>query len=70
MKSNRTQAAPPKIEDLGDGTYYYNFDVVEETKENEEISYNYQQVRCNYPIVLEEIQAALINENYNHIAVL
>jgi len=70
MKSNRTQAAPPKIEDLGDGSFYYNFDVVEETKDNEKISYNYQQVRCNYPIILEEIQAALINENYNHIAVL
>jgi hypothetical protein len=68
MKSNRTQAAPPKIEDLGDGSFYYNFDVVEGETQNEEISYNYQQVRCNYPIVLEEIQAALINENYNHIA--
>lgn len=68
MKSNRTQAPPPKIEDLGDGTFFYNFDVTEEIKENEETSYNYEQVRCNYPIVLEEIQAALIKENYNHIA--
>jgi len=68
MKSNRTQAPPPKIEDLGDGTFYYNFDVVEEEKENEETSYNYEQVRCNLPVNLEEIQSAVIAENYNHIA--
>lgn len=70
MKSNRTQSPPPKIEDLGDGTFYYNFDVAEEIMESGETSYNYEQVRCSYPIVLEEIQAALVNENYNHTATL
>lgn len=70
MKSNRTQTSPPTIEDLGDGTYYYNFDVVEGVMETGETEYNYEQVRCNYPIVLEDIQAALLKENYNHTAIL
>ena len=68
MKSNRTQSSPPTIEDLGDSTYYYNFNVVEGVMETGETEYNYQQVRCNYPIVLEDIQAALLKENYNHTA--
>lgn len=85
MKAQRTSEPPVKINDLGDGTFYYNFDIVEseqtqDQNQNQEenstqqtapeiiLQYNYDQVRCNYPIDLEKIQEALIAEGYDHIA--
>lgn len=66
MKANRTHQAPPKIEDLGDGTFYYNFNIVEGQTEEGEVSYDYDQVRCSYPIEAKKIQKCLNNENYEH----
>ena len=70
MKSNRTHQYPPVIENLGDGTFYHNFNVVESTVEEEEggqaafKSYDYDQVRCNYPVEVAKIQACVDKEGY------
>jgi hypothetical protein len=83
MKAQRTHEPPVKINDLGDGTFHYNFDIVESEQhqnqnQNENLTeetnpeiilqYNYDQVRCEYPVELEKIQEALIAEGYDHIA--
>jgi hypothetical protein len=72
-KSNRTHQSPPVIENLGDGTYYYNFDVVEtpidddnDPSTEEGMQYDYEQVRCEYPVSQEVIQACVDEEGYNH----
>lgn len=72
MKANRTYTRPPVIEDLGDGTYYYNFWIVETTviPEGDEESYanfDYEQVRCHYPVDEIEIQTNVDAEGYDHI---
>jgi len=66
MKSNRVRIFPPVIEDLGDGTYYYNFDVVTSETEDKEVRFDYEQVRCEFPVVIEAIEAALATEGYVH----
>lgn len=66
MKANRTHQAPPKIEDLGDGTFYYNFNIEESENEEGESNFDYQQVRCKYPVSAEKIQDCLNREGYAH----
>ncbi len=71
MKSNRTYQHPPEpIENLGDGTFYYNFNIVktEETDldGNMYLNYEYDQVRCSYPINESKIQQKLDEEGYSH----
>lgn len=70
MKANRTYTQPPTIEDLGDGTYYYNFRIVESTVTPEEggpyVNYDYEQVRCNFPLDENEIQNCVDAEGYQH----
>lgn len=66
MKSNRTHTPPPKIEDLGDGTSYYNFNVVEAEAEEGYPSFDYEQVRVENPVTIEKIQEALLAEGYEH----
>lgn len=66
MKSNRTHTPPPKIEDLGDGTSYYNFNVVESETEDGYPSFDYDQVRVSNPVTLGKIQVALNQEGYDH----
>ncbi len=66
MKSNRTHTFPPVVEDLGDGTFFYNFDVIESLTEEGDPEYNYQQVRCDYPVDIQKIQVCLEKENYEH----
>lgn len=64
MKSNTTYQ-PPKnpIENLGDGSYYYNFNIVKTVITDEEgetyDNYDYDQVRLAYPIDTEDISAAI-----------
>jgi len=72
-KSNRTHKAPPVIEQLGDGTFYYNFDIVETPIDNdndsatdEGLQYDYEQVRCDYPVDEAKIQERVDREGYNH----
>lgn len=72
-KANRTHQAPPTIEKLGDGTFYYNFDVVESQIDNdndpataEGLQYDYEQVRCDYPVDQVKIQERVDSEGYNH----
>ena len=72
-KSNRTHTPPPVIEELGDGTFYYNFDVVEthidtdnDPATDEGLQYDYEQVRCDYPVDQVKIQERVDSEGYNH----
>ena len=57
------------IEDLGDNTSYFNFNVVESKVEDEEgetyLNYDYDQVRITNPVTIEKIEAALTEEGYN-----
>lgn len=70
MESQRTGNAPQVIENLGDGSFHYNFNIIEdqEVDENEQVTkrFVYNQVRCNYPVNEQEIQEALTLEGYNH----
>lgn len=73
MTFSNTTHHPPKspIEDLGDGTFYYNFNIVKTTIEDEEggepyDSYDYRQVRCSYPVDVQEIQKEVDKLNLNH----
>lgn len=70
MKSQRTGQSPPVIEDLGDGTFYYNFEVVEteDVSEKGDVTkqFAYDQVRCSFPVNVQEIQQATVLEGYNH----
>jgi hypothetical protein len=70
MKANRTHTPPPKIEDLGDGTFYYNFNIVESVVTPEEgedyMNYDYEQVRCHYPLDEVEIHTNVDAEGYDH----
>lgn len=74
MKANRTGVnnPPPRIEDLGDGSFYYNFNVVQtemeldSQEETSDVNWDYDQVRCYYPINIEEIQNAVDEAGYNH----
>lgn len=71
MKANRTHTPPPTIENLGDGTYYYNFRIVETAVTPEEgeqyLNYDYEQVRCHYPVDEIEVQTNVDNAGYDHI---
>ena len=72
MKSNRTHQPPPRVENLGEGTFYYNLNVVKYKGINEEgvddtyWSYDYDQVRPIYPIHLGDIQSELNKHKMNH----
>jgi len=72
-KSNRTNTPPPIIEKLGDGTFYYNFNIVETPIDTdndpataEGIQYDYEQVRCDYPVEQVKIQERVDSEGYSH----
>lgn len=64
-KSHTTHTPPPVIENLGDNTYYYNFNI-HETKIDGVLNYHYMQVRCNYPISKEEMQQEIDRKQINH----
>lgn len=66
MRSNRTHTPPPKIENLGDGTHYYNFNVITTKNENDEDNFDYDQVRCNDPFSIEQTQAVVDASGYSH----
>lgn len=71
MRSQRTTTAPPIIEDLGDGTFYYNFSVTSATMtdimgNSPTLIFSYEQVRCKYPVVLTDVQQAVDLEMYIH----
>lgn len=72
MRANRTgeKNPPPKIENLKDGSFYYNFNV-ERTRLNKTgggkyTNWDYNQVRCNYPIDIQEIQEEVDKQGYDH----
>lgn len=66
MKSSTTHTPPPKIEDLGDGSSFYNFDVIESVGEEGEAVFDYDQVRVANPVTFPKVKAALLAEGYEH----
>jgi len=62
MKSNRTHHPPPRVENLGQGQFYYNFNVVKYRPKDEQgndfdyWAWNYEQVRVFYPVTIAEIK--------------
>jgi len=66
-KTTNADHKPNPIENLGDGTYHYNFDVVqEETEKGNSESWSYNQVRLPYPIDIERIQNKININKFNH----
>lgn len=69
MKSNRTHTAPPIIENLGDGTSYYNFDIEESQRiEGEDIevtNFDYNQVTVKNPVTKSKIKDRILEEGYD-----
>lgn len=73
MKANRTGKynEPPKIEDLGDGTFYYNFNVEKDYIKTDnsprmDVDWRYNQVRLPYPMDAEKIQLEVDKQGYEH----
>lgn len=69
MKSNRVYTAPPILEDLGTGRSYYNFDISQSEKQDEEggktvLNYDYSQVAVLNPASYSKIIQALTDEGY------
>lgn len=56
QKSQRYHTAPPRIEDLGDGASYYNFNVVESASEEGDLIFDYDQVRMKNPVTEQDIE--------------
>lgn len=62
IRTNRTNTEPPQIEELGDGSYYYNFNIdhtVLATDSGSVDNYDYDQVRLELPVNKKKIQAAV-----------
>lgn len=73
MKANRTGKynEPPQIEDLKDGTFYYNFNVEKDYIKTDnsprmDVDWNYNQVRLPYPLNIDKIQAEVTRQGYKH----
>lgn len=68
MKSNSVYQRPSILEDLGNGTAHYNYNVVETEKVNEEgvstPSYDYDQVVIHGTPTYSKIVSAVIREKY------
>lgn len=59
--SERGNDYPKQIEDLGTGSFYFNFNI---RKKEEEEGYIYNQIRFEYPIDNEIIKKTLIDYGY------
>lgn len=70
MKSNRINQKPEIFEDRGDNTYFYNFNIVESIKENEDestyMNYDYEQIIGFGKPIYSEIISTLIKEKYSY----
>ena len=73
MKANRTGKynEPPQIEDLKDGTFYYNFNVEKDYIKTDnsprmDVDWSYNQVRLSYPLNIDKIQAEVTRQGYEH----
>lgn len=73
MKANRTGEGnnPPTIEDLKDGTFYYNFGIKKTFLKSESSNdvypeWHYSQVRLAYPVDKESIQNEVDRNGFKH----
>lgn len=71
MKTNSINNTPEVIENLGDDTYYYNFNVDHSIRRVEESNkkydnYDYDQVRLDYPVDKEKIQVEVDKAGFDH----
>lgn len=67
MHSNTTHHPPHILQDLGDGTFYYNFNLIHTKLEDDVDNYDYMQVRCNFPVNQKAIQNKVSETGSNHI---
>jgi hypothetical protein len=72
MKSNRTHTPPPRVENLGENTFYYNFNVVKYRPKDEDGNdmtywgWDYDQVKVSYPITIGDIKRELNAKGHQH----
>jgi hypothetical protein len=75
MKSHRTHTPPPKIEDLGQGEFYYNFNIKKykpvgiDGKKEKYWEWDYEQVRVSYPVEYNDIKKELKKHNREDVTV-
>jgi len=72
MKSNRTHTPPPRVENLGENNFYYNFNVVKyhpKDQDGNDFTYwgwDYDQVRVSYPVTIGDIKKELNAKGHQH----
>ena len=72
IKTNRTHMPPPRVENLGEGTFYYNFNVVKYRPKDENgndmpyWAWDYDQVRVQHPVTIGDIQKQINNKGHKH----
>lgn len=71
MKKTNGDHKPEEIENLGDGTFHYNFNIEKKQLETQgsRKKYNswfYDQVRLDYPVVKSEIQQEFDAKGFTH----
>ena len=64
MKSNQIISPPSKLHDLGDGTSYFNYNIVESEIQGV-LNYDYEQVIVKHPLSYDKVLVALIREKYS-----
>ena len=69
MKANSVFTRPQTLENRGDGTYFYNYNVIESTKQMEDspevLSYDYDQVIIYGNPTYSKIVSSIIRDNYS-----
>ena len=63
MKSQSNEF-PIKIQDLGNGTSHFNYNVIEDVSEEQRTFYKYDQVIIKNPVTYSKKIVALIREKY------
>lgn len=67
-KTTNADHKPDIIENLGDGTYHYNFDIArgDNVEDSGTESWNYNQVRLPYPVDVQAIQDEININKFKH----
>ena len=69
MKSNTVFNKPSTFENRGDGTYFYNYNIIESTKQETEDSpeiksFDYDQIIINGEPTYSKIVSGIVRSNY------
>ena len=70
MKSNSVFNKPSTFENRGDGTYFYNYNIIESTKQETEgsqliQSFDYDQIIINGEPTYSKIVSGIVRSNYS-----